>query len=136
VKTRSPAVDSSDTDIESNAPHDWLYSQRGGLLWMAILTVACWTAVALLAAATVHYATQPMTAFLVAAAVVVGAIIGFLPALIYRREAAYANEALSAIVTEAPVQLLIETRTRYPTLFSRVRFAGESTKEPRLRSHA
>ena len=88
---------------------------RGGLgelIVTSLVCAACWLAIGLLVVAAIMLRSGWMTPLLVGLALVVGAAVGLLPTLLFRRDAKLANAALRAVVAEAPEQALIDARAR------------------------
>jgi hypothetical protein len=71
-----------------------------GLIIAAFLGAACWLALGLLVLATVAVSPGWLTPLLVAAGLLVGAAIGLLPTLLYRREAKILEAALTELADE------------------------------------
>lgn len=91
----------------------------GGLLAALIFGIVYTLAVASLIAVIVWGTTWSVPS-LIGFGLVVGATLGFLPALLYQRDAKLAEAALEAIAAEVPEQVLLDAWARDPDAFARI----------------
>lgn len=90
------------------------------LIGIAFICASCWLAIGLLVLAALSLGHGWLEPLLIAAALVVGAGVAFLPVVLYRDRLRTAEAMLDSLIGEAPEQALVDAAASEPELYLRV----------------
>jgi hypothetical protein len=90
------------------------------LIVIAFVCSACWLAIGLIVLTALMLSSGWTTPLLVVTALIAGAGIALIPALVYREKVKASDAALAALVAEASPQALLDASAREPELLVQI----------------